>query len=276
VPPLAQVLLVGHLLALVFGLAGLLVAIPNPDLWADSSFGPKAYDFGMSYAGSLHIVCAAAAMFVYGAATIGYAKTTVFFVAATSISLGSELIGTNTGEPFGNYAYTSFLGYKVLDHVPFSIPLSWFYMGFASYLLSHAVARLAGVKPVGPYAIVGCAWLITVWDLVLDPAMAHESLAVKFWIWDETGPYFGMPLQNFAGWTLTALVFATVARLAWMSDPAIEAGDRHLWFPLVIYIANVVFASALSAYAELWLPIMFAVLLGVIPASIALVRGRTR
>lgn len=274
VPPLAVALLWGHLAALVFGLAGLLIAIPNPDLWADTELGPKAYDFGMTYGGSLHIVFAAAAMFVYGIAVVGSSQTIIFFVASTAISLGSELMGTSTGEPFGNYAYTSFLGYKVLDHVPFSIPLSWFYVGFSTYLLAHAVARLTGVRPVGPYAVVGGAWLLTVWDLVLDPAMAHESLAVKFWVWSESGPYFGMPLQNFVGWTLTALVFMAVARLLWARDPDIAAGDHHLWFPLVIYVANIVFASALSAYADMWLPIVLAAVLGVVPATFALARRK--
>ncbi len=53
-----------------------------------------------------------------------------------------------------------------------------------------------------------------VWDLVLDPAMAHESLPVTFWVWNQTGPYFGMPVQNFAGWAGTALLFMGLEPLA--------------------------------------------------------------
>ena len=272
----AKACLVGHLMALMFGLAGMLIAIPNPELWSDSSVGPRVYEFGMTYAGSLHIILGAAAMFAWGIAAIGVRRTAIFFASAVPISLGSELLGTSTGEPFGNYAYTSFLGYKVLDHVPFSIPLSWFYVGFATYMLGHVLAGRLSVRPLWMYGIVIGAWLLTVWDLVLDPAMAHESLAVKFWVWDETGPYFGMPTQNFIGWTLTAVIFMTVARLLWMGDPPIDGRRLAVWFPLVVYAANIVFASVLSASVDLWVPIMLAVLFGLVPASMVLVGSRSR
>ncbi len=272
---IAPWLLAGHVAALLFGLAGLLIAIPNPQLWADSEFGPKAYDFGMTYAGSLHIVFGAAAMFAYGIAAIGLRQTATFFACAVPISLGSELIGTSTGEPFGNYAYTAFLGYRVLDHVPFSIPLSWFYVGFATYLIGHALAGMMQVRPLWPYAVLIGAWLLTVWDLVLDPAMAHESLEVKFWTWSETGPYFGMPLQNFLGWTLTAIVFMTVARLLWRGDPSTDRRKLRIGFPFTVFAFNIFFASALSASVDLWIPILLAVVFGLLPAALVLVRDRS-
>lgn len=269
---LAVGFLIMHLAALVFGLAGLLIAIPNPELWADSEFGARVYEFGMRYAGSLHIVFGAAAMLCWGIAAIGVRRTAIFFAAAVPISLTSELLGTSTGEPFGNYAYTSFLGYKVLDHVPFSIPLSWFYVGFATYMIGHALATQWRLKPSWVYAVIFGAWLLTVWDLVLDPAMAHESLAVRFWVWHETGPYFGMPTQNFIGWTLTAIVFMIVARLLWMGDPSGDGRQLAIWFPVAVYAANIAFASALSASVDLWIPILLAVVFGLLP-SLAVLRG---
>lgn len=266
--------LIGHLAALSFGLAGMLIAIPNPELWRDSELGPKAYDFGMTYAGSLHIILGAAAMFAYGMCAIGLRKTAIFFACSAPISLASELIGTSTGEPFGNYAYSTFLGYRILDHVPFSIPLSWFYVGFATYLIGHALAGMWNVRPLWPYAVLLGAWLLTVWDLVLDPAMAHESLAVRFWSWSETGPYFGMPLQNFLGWTLTAVVFMSVSRMFWMNDPTTNRRVLRIWFPFVIFAANIMFASALSASVDLWIPILLAVVFGLLPAAMVLVPER--
>lgn len=266
--------LFGHLAALVFGLAGILIAIPNPELWQDSALGLRTYDFGMTYAGSLHIIFGAAAMFAYGMHAIGLRKTAIFFASSVPISLGSELIGTSTGEPFGNYAYSTFLGYRILDHVPFSIPLSWFYVGFATYLIGHALAGMWDVRPLWPYAVLIGAWLLTVWDLVLDPAMAHESLAVRFWAWSETGPYFGMPLQNFFGWTLTAAVFMSVARMFWMSDPTTDLGELRIWFPFAIFAANIIFASALSASVDLWIPILLAVVFGLLPAALVFIPAR--
>jgi uncharacterized membrane protein len=272
---LARLFLVAHLAALGFGLMGLLYVIPNLGRFAGDAGAMRVYDFGMTYAGSLHMVFGALAMFAFGVATIGWRRTGIFFACAFPISLGFELIGTGTGYPFGNYAYTEFLGYKVLGHVPFSIPLSWFYVGFASYLLGFLIADRFGLKRVAAWSVGLGVWFLTVWDLVLDPAMAHESLAVKFWVWFETGPYLGMPLQNFVGWSVTGLVFMALARLLWRRDPNPANGlAGAAWFPLVVYIANSVFAMALSASVGLWLPIVLSVVLGVAPALLAWGPGR--
>ena len=86
-------------------------------------------------------------------------------------------------------------------------------MGLASYLIGIELFReLKGRIGVAARLMAG-VWLLVVWDLVLDPAMAHETLSARFWVWHETGPYYGMPLQNFAGWALTALAFMGLSRL---------------------------------------------------------------
>jgi carotene biosynthesis associated membrane protein len=260
-------LFIAHLAALIFGLLGILVALPNPHLWADSRWGADAFSFGMTYGGSLHIILGAAAMLAFGGVVLGWRKTLIFFVVTVVLSLASELIGTRTGFPFGNYEYTSGLGYKVLGRVPFTIPLSWFYVGFASYLLANIIgARWSGLKQAA-FAVLGGAYLLTVWDLVLDPAMAHESLAIQFWVWFETGPYFGMPLKNFVGWTLTAVLFMGVSRALWRSDVNPRRYSAHL--PFAIYVVNMFFAMALSLSVGLWGPVVIAIVMGLIPAALA-------
>lgn len=265
---LAYLLLAAHLGALVFGLAGLLIALPHPELWAGDANAARVFTFGMTYAGSLHIVLGAAAMFAFGVAALGLRPTAIFFACAVPISLASELLGTGTGWPFGNYAYTDFLGFKIAGHVPFSIPLSWFYVGFAALLLGNAIAAARDLRPRGVWAVGLGVWFLTVWDLVLDPAMAHASLAVKFWEWSETGPYFGMPVQNFVGWSATGLIFMALARWLWRRDAPAPVG-AGIWFPFAVYAANTVFAMALSASVSLWIPILLAALLGLAPAALA-------
>jgi uncharacterized membrane protein len=271
---LASVLLVGHLAALLFGLAGLLVALPNPQWWSGDANAVKVFEFGMQYAGATHIVLGAAAVFVYGWVTLGPRRTTIFFLVSSLLSLSSELIGTGTGWPFGNYEYTAFLGYKILDRVPFSIPLSWFSMGLVSYLLGSLLAtRLGGRRTLWSLALG--VWLLTAWDLVLDPAMADPSLRVQFWTWHETGPYFGMPIQNLVGWSLTGLVYMGISRLLWGSDIDVGRVAATAWFPFTVYVANVGFAMALSLSAGLWPPVVLAALAGLLPAALA-IRPRWR
>jgi uncharacterized membrane protein len=201
---------------------------------------------------------------------IGWRKTTIFFVVSFVLSLSSELIGTGTGWPFGNYAYTDFLGYKVLDRVPYSIPLSWFYMGFASYLLARALVQRYGLRRDTLWTLLGGAGLLTIWDLVLDPAMAHSEVAIPFWVWEETGSYFGMPLINFVGWGATGLIFMAVSRVLWRSD--VDAMRLPLFVPFAIYVLNTVWAMILAADVGLWGAIVLAAVLGLIPAFMAMQR----
>lgn len=260
---LVRIFFLGHLAALIFGLAGLLIAVPNAALWSGQVVATRIFNFGMTYGGATHIIFGAATMFVFGLRFLGARRTLIFFGAAYLLSLTMEMLGTGTGWPFGAYSYTDFLGYKIGGQVPFTIPLSWFYLGFATYLLGTRISQARGWKPVGLWSVVLGGWLLTVWDLVLDPAMAHESLSVKFWMWHETGSYFGMPLHNFAGWTATGLLFMGLSRLLWRDDPAPTSFPT--WLPLAIYIANLAFASALSLSVGLAIPVLLAAGLGLLP-----------
>jgi uncharacterized membrane protein len=262
------ILLAIHLVALVFGLIGILVMLPNPELWNDDPRAVRIFEWSMENAGATHIVLGALAMLAFGVVSIGWIKTGIFFGVSFILSIMSELFGTGTGWPFGNYEYTSFLGYKVMDRVPYTIPLSWFYVGFASFMLATVLARRFRLGNVAVWSVVIGAWLLTVWDLVLDPAMAHESLLIQFWVWDETGPYFGMPIKNFIGWSVTGVVFMAVSRWIWGED--IQRNEAPMWFPYTVYATNLAFAIVLSAAVSLWIPILLSIILGLIPATLAL------
>jgi putative membrane protein len=129
-------------------------------------------------------------------------------------------------------------------------------------------ARL-GLANRAVWSVLAGAFLLTVWDLVLDPAMAHESLDVQFWVWDETGPYFGMPIKNFIGWSVTGLLFMAVSRCLWKSD--VQFNTVWMRLPTAVYAANLVFAMVISASVGLWFPILLAVLLGLVPAALAVI-----
>jgi carotene biosynthesis associated membrane protein len=263
---LSWTLLVCHLTALIFGLVGILIMLPHPNLWAKDPNAVRVFDFSMKYAGSIHIVFGAATMLAFGLLALGWRKTGIFLALSYTISLSAELIGTGTGWPFGNYEYTDFLGPKALGRVPFAIPASWFYMGLASFLLGSALVQRLGPRREALWSGIAGAWFLTAWDLVLDPAMAHHSLRVKFWIWHQNGPYFGMPVKNFVGWTITGLLFMLLSRWVWRerSNPR-----DSLRIPVAVYIANLFFAMTLSAGVRLWIPILLAATLGLIPLAIA-------
>jgi putative membrane protein len=144
------------------------------------------------------------------------------FFAVYAVSLASELLGTGYGIPFGPYAYTSLLGPKWFDLVPLLIPLSWFTVSWACWVIARRLsARL-------PAILFGTALLIA-WDLLLDPAM---SKVTSYWIWGEAGSYYGMPWTNLVGWGVTGLaLFIILDKLA--PRPAGSVG-----FALSVYAVN--------------------------------------
>jgi uncharacterized membrane protein/1-acyl-sn-glycerol-3-phosphate acyltransferase len=240
--------------------------VPHPELWSWNPFLIEVFDFGIRYAGSLHIIFGAATMLLFGLLFVGPRKTFIFFFTSSIISLSMELIGTSTGFPFGAYSYTSFLGFKILDHVPYSIPLSWFYMGFTSYILASVIVPRLWQRHHTPWSLILGAYFLTVWDLALDPAMASKYLPLHFWLWHQTGPYFGMPISNLVGWSLTGLAFMGVSRLLWRTN--LDPKRIVVWLPFGMYAANIGFAIALDLSARLWIPSLMAVMLGVVPASL--------
>ena len=258
-----------HALALLLGLFGLLVAIPHPELWTGRPADAAFYNFAITKTGGSGILLGACAMLAFGIATLGVRRTLTFLCAAYLISATAELMGTKTGWPFGGYEYTGFLGAKLLGRVPFPIPLSWFYMGFAALLLADSGAAGRGWRNRTLWSIVGGASLLTAWDLVLDPSMAAPQLQyIHFWIWHEHGPYFGMPLRNLLGWFGTGLLFIAVGRLLWRerATPPVPA-----LLPFVIYAVNVLWSMVLGLAAGMWPTALAAIVCSLVPAALGLV-----
>jgi len=270
----AVVFLCLHVLALALGMFGLVSAVPNSAQFAGNPYAMAFYGWAIVNTGTVDIWTGALAMLAFGVATLGTRRTLLFFLAATLISATAELTGTKTGWPFGGYEYTGFLGLKLAGRVPYTVPLSWFYMGFASFLLASKIVQQTRVKNEAPWSILLGAWLLMAWDLVLDPAMASDKMTVMhFWVWKEHGVYFGMPLRNLAGWLGTGLTFIGVGRFSW--NTPFDARPMAAWLPFCVYAVNVIWAMALSLTVGLWPTALAAIALSLLPAALALRRPRS-
>ncbi len=256
----------GHLLSMAFGLAGLLLVLPHGEFIARlPEVGKVAFRWSMAGGGVVYMVLGMLAVAFYAYRTLGPWHWLTFMIPAIALSLSSELLGTSTGFPFGHYRYLSGLGYKIAGLVPFTIPLSWFYLGFCAYLLARtgvSTLSLPHWVKLGGSIVLGSI-LLTSWDFVLDPAMSQTTM--PFWVWEQPGAFFGMPYQNFAGWFGTGVVFMTVATVLWEMKPLILP-YQGLTFPLVVYLSNFAFATVMSVGAAIYPPIFLGILTGVIPA----------
>lgn len=171
----------------------------------------------------------------------------------------SELMGTSTGLPFGPYAYTEWLGPKLLDHVPYFIPPSWFAMSLLSLDLASRVTTRRYER------IAVAAVFMVLWDVSLDPAM---SRAFPFWVYPEGGFYFGMPASNWFGWLVVSLV------IVWGYE-AMGGGLRATsrWAPL-LYALNCLFPLLICALYDLWAALLFGTIALALPLLAVAGAGR--
>jgi putative membrane protein len=261
-----RLLLIGHIASMGFGLAGLLLVLPHPEFIAHlPEIGKVAFQWSMAGGGVMYMLLGFAAVTMYALRTVDTLPTLGFLIPALGVSVSAELLGTSTGFPFGFYRYLSGLGYKIAGLVPFTIPLSWFYLGFCAYLLVRAGLRNSQLAQIWQEltAIAVGATLLMSWDFVLDPAMSQTTM--PFWVWDVPGAFFGMPYQNFAGWFGTGAIFMTIATVIWRFNK-VELPTSQLGLPLAIYLSNFAFATVMSIGANIYPPIFLGLLLGVMPA----------
>lgn len=115
-------------------------------------------------------------------------------LAAAGIWLGGmavEWLGVHTGWPFGIYEYTDLLGMPV-----FGVPVT---MGFAWMAVVCSGALLGkydpGVQGRLRRALATGSWTVLL-DLCLDP-VAFER---KFWFWQSSGGFYGVPVNNYFSW----------------------------------------------------------------------------
>jgi uncharacterized membrane protein len=163
----------------------------------------------------------------------------VALAAIYVVSLTSELLGTTYGIPFGSYSYTTLLGPKWFERVPLLIPLSWFTMSWAAWMIASRRTR-------GFQAVLLATCLLVAWDLLLDPAMSRVT---SYWIWGEKGSYYGMPWTNLLGWALTGFVLlAILSKLA--PEPK---GD--LRFSVLVYFVNFLLPLGFCVLNGYWIAV---------------------
>ena len=113
-------------------------------------------------------------------------KETILFLALSySVGLIVEILGVQTGFPFGSYTYGIILGPKILG-APLIIGINWFMLAFATGSLSHKLS----IHPILKAALA--ASLMTLMDLLIEPV----AIALEYWQWEGDS----IPLSNYIAW----------------------------------------------------------------------------
>lgn len=103
-----------------------------------------------------------------------------------------ELIGVNTGFPFGEYSYGAALGLKLMG-TPLMIGLNWLILSYSSAVIAQPLSVPKPIKAL----LAATAMLI--YDWVLEPV----AIKLDFWTWAADT----IPLSNYAAWFFISLAF---------------------------------------------------------------------
>ena len=115
----------------------------------------------------------------------------IFVIAVMMLGYWVEVLGVHTSLIFGDYAYDTTLGVKVLE-VPLMIAVNWLLLTYVcGSVCNHLLTRTI-------YKIVLAAILMVGLDYFIEPV----AIAYDFWHWTAVTP----PLHNYIGWFLVALL----------------------------------------------------------------------
>jgi len=157
-----------------------------------------------------------------------------------SVGWFTEQMGATHGWFFGEYHYTDVLGPR-LGEVPVVIPMMWFALTYAGYVIANLIVcrtpvdRSVGLADVALLSFLS-AMVVTAFDLGADPYFVFKLGA---WIMvKKDGWWFGETLQGFVGWMLVSFVIVMTFRL-WLRGraprPKVGFMRRHAALPLLLY-----------------------------------------
>jgi uncharacterized membrane protein len=241
-------------------------------IWADTFAGaslPRIGPTGFTLIFALFSILHASDM-------LGWRRALLFLLTCVVVSWGFEAVGVATGAVYGNYHYGDALGAKIAG-VPFVIPLAWFMMVYASWIVAHILLE-GSSKPeslTGALArAVIASTAMTAWDTVMDPGMARAGS----WIWEKGGGYFGVPFQNFVGWVATTLTIYVLVAVAFRLVPRRQVHSAARFYtgvPALAYALVALDQLLVVAIPELHIVAAFGICLVALLAilRLTLVRG---
>lgn len=257
-----------HLIALVLALCGLLLLVPHAGLWGSDPARVVAWQVLLRVVGALQILFGAATMLFFGWLCVGPRKTLVFFVTSLLLSflLGFLLMGKTA--LLGVFTQDISSAFAAGGPGLFFIQLSWFYMGFTSYLLAcKLVVRLGLSWPTFWSLALGTYFLIA-WAAALNGALASVHPAIQASVWHVYGSAFGLPLYNVLNWIVAGLILLGLIQLLWRDR--LNAQSLTIGLPFGVYTANIAFVMILSFGAGLWFPLFLSALFVLAPETLAL------
>jgi uncharacterized membrane protein len=173
---LSYPLLAVHIGAILFAsLAFATILSGPPPAWLQTEPNKTIYEVAWKFSGPSVVVLGFLAALLHSSGRLGARRSVLAFGLGTLVSLAGELLGTSTGFPFGGYAYTTLLGYRILNLVPFPIPISWAFMLYCSLGFFYGM-------PVSNWIgwVVTCTIVARVMLVFLPPTAIHAHVSTSW------------------------------------------------------------------------------------------------
>lgn len=185
-------------------------------------------------------------------AYLGPRRAALSVLAVSAFAYAIESVGVATGLPYGTFSYDDALGPRFLGLVPYLLPVTYVPLVIGAVAAAWTPGRLA------PRIALSAIFLVLI-DAVLDPG----ATALGFWTWPEGGPYYGVPLSNFAGWLLSGAISATLL---------LSIGRTHDTPPPPGALDSAILALAFWTGAAVFSGLTFPALLGIVLFILSLAR----
>ena len=235
-------------IAVVFPAVGAALLVASAEGWLPPplSFNPLLVLFGILVMRSPLVV---------GVLPTVDRRAALGVLALTAYAYGIELVGVHTGQPYGEFRYGVDLG-PMLAGVPVALPIFFLPLVLNAYLLCLLLlGRRADSAAVRLLAVVS---LVLAMDVVLDPG----AVALGFWVYEEAGAFYGVPLSNYAGWALSATVSVVVVDLTF-DRAALRARLASCEFALDDMVSFVLLWGGVNLFYANWIPLVVAAAIGV-------------
>lgn len=132
-------------------------------------------------------------------------------LAAFLLAWAVEHIGETTGFPFGRYMYTDMLQPKLFGVTPFPITFAWLMVAIGSWQLARLTRQAMPALARIPAAdILLAATLVMTIDLQIETVATFIN---NYWVWIDSGPFYGVPMVNFIAWWVVGLIICGVVTL---------------------------------------------------------------
>jgi len=138
-----------------------------------------------------------------------------FLVLAALLGFTSEYYGLKYGQFFGTY-YT-YSPQIAISTVPLQVIFYWAIFIYTGYGVTNSFLhwlhiKLPDIRLKNGWllllTILLDGWFILAIDLFMDPLEVRQGA----WTWINGGPYFGVPIGNFIGWFVVAVLVSGIMR----------------------------------------------------------------